>query len=62
METIKQQKYIILAAAGTCCLLYADYLTYGWVKISLLTMMFGFVPLIVQIGRSFRKMKTKNPN
>ncbi len=60
METLKINKYLILAIIGNVIFVYADFLTYGRFSVSLITIIFGYVPLFIQIIRTSQRNKNKN--
>jgi hypothetical protein len=60
METLKINKFLILAIIGNFIFVYADFLTFGKFKISLITIIFGYFPLSIQIIRTIQRSKNRN--
>lgn len=58
MEKLKNCQWLLLAFVGLLSLLYADVLTYPKFRISILTIVFGFIPVLIQIFRTARKLRS----
>ena len=60
MEILKKYKWLFFAIVGNLFFLYADLLTYGKFRISLLTIIFGYTPLFILIVKAVRQNRIYN--
>ena len=60
MEIFKKYKWLFFAIVGNLLLIYADLLTFGKFRISLLTIVFGYTPLFILIVKTVRQNKLHN--
>lgn len=60
MEELKKYQWLLLAILGLLSLLYADVLTYSKIRISIITIVFGFIPVLIQIFRTVRKLRSNS--
>jgi hypothetical protein len=59
MERLDRCKYLLFAICALSALVYADLLTYGQFRISIITIFFGFVPVLFLTAKRFVKSKDK---
>jgi hypothetical protein len=57
MEKLIKYKYLVLAIIGTGMLIYSDYLIKNKFNISYITIVFGLVPLSVQLYKTIKSNK-----